>query len=260
MTASDGRLRGRVAIVTGAARGQGAAHARRLVAEGASVTLADVLEQEGRAVADQLNERAAFVALDVTDKDGWLTVVAETIDRFGPPTILVNNAGLLVPGSIVDQHVETFLKVVHTNLLGVFLGIQTVAPVMADAGGGSIINIGSTCALEGNPSVAAYASSKWAIRGLTKVAALELAKHGIRVNAVHPGPVDTPMMPHAADIARFADQPIPRAAAPDELAGVVAFLASDDAGFSTGADFVADGGMTVGRYGPSARVAVPVEA
>ena len=254
MTGSTGRLEGRVAIVTGAARGQGEAHARRLVADGASVMLTDVLDAEGSAVAAELGDRAAFALLDVTDPDGWRDVVAQTVERFGAPTILVNNAGVLIPGTIVDQDVDSFLKVLHTNLLGVFLGMKTIAPVMAQAGGGSIVNIGSTSALEGNPTVGAYASSKWGIRGLSKVAALELAEHGIRVNVVHPGPVDTPMMPHASDAARFADQPIPRAAAPEELAHLVAFLASDEASFSTGADFVADGGMTVGRYGPSAKV------
>ena len=196
------RLGGRTAIITGAAQGMGAAHARLFVAEGARVVLTDVLEEQGRALADELGEAAIFCALDVSDAAGWAKAVALAEQNFGAVDILVNNAGILGPrAEIVDLDEADFLRVVGVNLVGTFLGMKAVIPSMLRAGGGSIVNISSMAglvAVDGFPN-AAYVASKFALRGVTKAAAAEYGARGIRVNSVHPGYVLTPMTGAAGD-------------------------------------------------------------
>ena len=245
-----GRLVGKVAIITGAARGQGEAEARRFVAEGASVLLTDVLDEEGVAVAAALGEAAAYRHLDVTSEDEWTAAVADCEARFGPVTVLVNNAGILDFAPIEHQDVDTFRRVLDVNLVGPMIGMKSVAPSMRRAGGGSIINISSNAGIMGLPGVGAYVSSKWALRGLSKTAAMDLGKRGIRVNSVHPGGIDTPMtrIPgHDPNETTFAKQlPLRRFGFADEVANVVTFLASDEASYVTGAEWSVDGGATAG--------------
>lgn len=245
-----GRLEGKVAIVTGAARGQGEAEARRFVAEGASVLLTDVLDEEGNAVAASLGAAAAYRRLDVSSEEEWTAAVAEAEERFGPVTILVNNAGILDFASVEHQDVEKFRRVIEVNLVGTLIGMKTVTPSMRKAGGGSIINISSNGGIWGLPSLGAYVASKWAVRGLSKTAALDLGKRGIRVNSLHPGGIDTPMtrMPgHEPNDSGFAKSlPVGRFGLVDEVANVVTFLASDEASYVTGAEWSVDGGATAG--------------
>jgi 3alpha(or 20beta)-hydroxysteroid dehydrogenase len=249
-----GRLEGKVALISGAARGQGEAEARRFVAEGARVVVADVLVAEAAAVAADLAEDAVACTLDVRDPAGWDEAVRLAVDRFGKLDILVNNAGIVRAADIEHQPVEDFLAVLHTNLLGAWLGIRAAVPALRAAGGGAIVNTSSIAGMQGSPGMAAYSSSKFGLRGLTKVAALELAVDGIRVNSVHPGAVDTAMGPpnltreQIADALR--DQPVPRMATVEEVANLVLFLASDEAAYCTGSEYVIDGGATAGRFRP----------
>ncbi len=201
-----GRLDGKVAIVTGAARGQGAAIARRFVEEGARVLLTDVLSEEGELTAKSLGEAARFVGHDVTNASEWGQAVTAA-GELGPLSVLVNNAGIFAFTPLASVTTAEYLRIVQVNQLGVFLGMQAVAPAMTAGGGGSIINTSSTAGLKGTAGTIAYSASKWAVRGMTKVAALELAPHGIRVNSVHPGVVDTPMLP--AGSAERANAAIP---------------------------------------------------
>ncbi|MSO86774.1 MAG: glucose 1-dehydrogenase [Acidimicrobiia bacterium] len=245
-----GRLEGKVAIITGAARGQGEAEARHAVAEGASVLLTDVLDAEGEAVAADLGAAAAYRHLDVTSEEEWIAAVADAEERFGPVTVLVNNAGILDFGSIEYQDVEKFRRVIDVNLMGTMIGMKSVTPSMRRAGGGSIINISSNGGIMGLPALGAYVSSKWAVRGLSKTAAMDLGKRGIRVNSLHPGGVDTPMTrlpgqePNETLFAKSL--PMGRFGHVDEIAKVVVFLASDEASYVTGAEWSVDGGATAG--------------
>lgn len=239
-----GRLEGKVAIVTGAARGMGEADARRLVAEGAHVVVADVLDDEGRQVADALGDAAVYVHLDVADETSWEHAMSVAHQRFGPVDVLVNNAGILAQGPVDQTDPATFRHVLDVNLTGVFLGIRAVVPDMRERGG-SIVNISSAAGLVGMQGLGAYASSKWGVRGLTKCAALDLGRHGIRVNSIHPGAIRTPMAAGVTD-ADLAHQALPRVGEPDEIAAVVAFLASDDSSDMTGAELAVDGGMVLG--------------
>jgi 3alpha(or 20beta)-hydroxysteroid dehydrogenase len=244
-----GRLDGKVAIITGGARGQGAAEARLFAAEGARVVIGDVLDDMGAAVADELgSDVAAYTHLDVTDEDQWAAAVALTEDRFGPVTVLVNNAGILMFQAIHRTERADFERILQVNLTGVFLGIKAVTPSMARAGGGSIVNISSTAGLTGLPYLGAYVASKWAVRGLTKSAAIDLGSKGIRVNSVHPGGIDTPMIEGTdRDAPYYKRLPVPRMGSPDEAARAVLFLASDDASYTTGAELTVDGGATAGE-------------
>ena len=249
MAVEAGRLAGKVAIITGAARGQGAAEARLFVEHGAKVVLGDVLD-EGKAVAESLGDAATFVPMDIRREQDWAAAV-DAAHAFGPLNILVNNAAVVHFSSIVETTLEDYKRVIDINQVGTFLGIRTVVEPMKAAGGGSIINVSSIDGLQAKNAIIAYAASKWAIRGMTKVAALELGPHGIRVNSLHPGGVDTvmgnPMGLENID-EFYKRHPIPRAGRPEEMAQLALFLASDDSSYSTGSEFVADGGWTAGEF------------
>jgi 3alpha(or 20beta)-hydroxysteroid dehydrogenase len=249
-----GRLDGKVALISGASRGQGAGEARRFVAEGASVVIADVLEEPGEALAAELGSAARFVALDVTDEDAWGRAVDATVDAFGSLTVLVNNAGVLLFRQLINTPADEFRRVIDVNLVGTFLGIKAAAPAMTTSGGGSIVNISSVGGLIGLPAVSAYVASKFGVRGLTKSAAIELGDAGIRVNSVHPGSVDTPMIRpeglEGADYSPFYERlPIKRLGTVDDVTNMVLFLASDEASYVTGAEFAVDGGQATGDPG-----------
>ncbi len=247
-----GRLDDKVALISGGARGQGAAEATAMVAEGARVMIGDVLDDEGRALAEELGDAAAFVHLDVTDEASWDDAVAATVERHGSLSVLVNNAGIMRLGTIEHQDVADFHAVVAVNQVGCFLGMRAVIPAMRANGSGSIINTASISGMMGTVGLGAYSASKWAVRGLTKTAALELGHDGIRVNSVNPGTIDTAMIssPDFDDVdkdAYFAAQPIPRIGRPEEVAAMVVFLASDDSSYCTGSEFVLDGGVLAGH-------------
>lgn len=238
-----GQLEGRAALVSGGARGMGEAHVRALVAEGASVVFGDVLD-DGAALAEELGERAVFVHLDVTQEQQWLDAIAECEARFGAPTVLVNNAGIVGIAPLEKTELADFERVMAVNLTGTFLGMKTVIPAMKRAGRGSIINISSAAGLQGYPMLSAYTASKHAVRGLTKVAALELGRHDIRVNSIHPGQIDTPMTANLdADTSHI---PMRRRGTPSEVADLMIFLAGDASSYCSGAEFLIDGAMMAG--------------
>jgi 3alpha(or 20beta)-hydroxysteroid dehydrogenase len=244
------RLRGKVALVTGSARGQGEAVVRLFVSEGAKVLVTDVLDDLGKAVAASLDTSAVYLHLDVTSESDWSMAVATAKDVFGGLDILVNNAGILEFGSLATTTTEDYLRTVMVNQVGPFLGMQAAQRLMQPAGRGSIVNISSVDGLRGLNGVFAYAATKWAVRGMTKCAAMELGHVGIRVNSVHPGGVKTPMNdPHIGDMdidAMFEPLPIGRLAEPEEIANLVLFLASDESSYCTAGEFTADGGWTAG--------------
>jgi len=244
------RFNDRTAVVTGAARGLGASIARGFVAEGANVVIADVLEEEGRALAEELGDRAIFSRLDVTSDTEWAATVIATEEAFGPASVLVNNAGIVRQGRLLEMDPAAWRQVIDINLTGTYLGIRAVAPSITKAGGGAIVNISAGAGMIGVFGLGAYSSSKWGVRGLTKTAALELARDNIRVNSIHPGNVRTPMTGGADAAAAGAgfvrNLAIPRVAEPDEITRMVLFVASDEAGFSTGSEFIADGGHLLG--------------
>jgi len=245
------RLAGKVVLVSGGARGQGATHAEAVVAAGARVVVGDVRVDDARRVADSLGEAAHAVPLDVTDAASWESAVAEAVDRFGRLDVLVNNAGIADYTPIVGGDPEVYDRVIAVNQRGVYLGMRSAAPAMADAGGGSIINISSIDGLIGMPGVVGYVASKFAVRGMTKVAALELARLGIRVNSVHPGYIDTPMIrePMGDGLADSLARQVPlrRLGTSADVASLVVFLASEESSYCTGSEFVIDGGVTAGH-------------
>lgn len=252
----DGRLAGKVALVTGAARGIGAATARRFVEGGAQVVLADRRRDEGEALAAELcssrPEAAIFAELDITSEDAWAAAVGVATECFGGLDVLVNNAGTIRVKPLEDTDLETFRKVIDTNLVGAFLGIKAVMAGMAARGGGSIVNFSSVQGLEGRENMSAYASSKFGVRGLSKTAAIELGPRGIRVNVVVPGPTKTKMTERKGWTDEQYDEayggyPLGRMGNATEIADVVVFLASDESSFCTGADYVVDGGVLVGK-------------
>lgn len=250
------RLDGKVAIVTGAARGTGEATARRLVADGASVLLVDLLDELGSAVAASLGQRAYYRNGDITDESSWADIIGTAQSTFGPLTTLVNNAAILHIAPIEFTTADDYLRVIRVNELGTFLGVRESIAPMRENGGGSIVNISSIDGHHAAPGTSAYCASKFAVRGLTKVAALELGRYGIRVNCVNPAAGSNemvePLLP-GVDIAamRAAQEkhdppPIGRRGRVEDVAATVAFLASDDSTFYTGADFDLDGGITAG--------------
>ncbi|SNR89345.1 3alpha(or 20beta)-hydroxysteroid dehydrogenase [Haloechinothrix alba] len=255
------RLAGRTTLITGAARGQGAAAARRVVDEGGRVMITDVADAEGKELAASLGEAAAFTHLDVTSEQGWQEAVRATVEHFGGLDVLVNNAGMLRFRELEHTTLGEYEQIVSINQVGTFLGMRSVIAEMERSGGGSIVNVSSVEGLAGMPQVAAYTASKFAIRGMTKVAALELGSKGIRVNSVHPGLIDTGMIGDAMGGADLDLAPagnlvaLGRIGEPAEIAALVAFLASDDSSYCTGSEFVADGGSTAAhglnrpRYG-----------
>lgn len=252
------RLKGKIAIVTGAARGMGAAHASKLVEHGATVLLADVLDHEGQAHADSLGPAARYTHLDVTSPDDWRAAVALVTDTFAPPNVLVNNAGInsATKDLICDLSSEEFMQTIGVNLYGTFLGLKFAGRAMINHGdGGSIINVSSVGGLHGAIGSAAYISSKWAVRGLSKTAAIEFGCAGVRVNTIFPGLIDTPMiadvLPEVKDRGYGA---LGRIGQPEEIASLVVYLASDESSFSTGAEFVADGGRTASYAPPGKHV------
>lgn len=237
-------LEGQVALVTGGARGIGAAVVRACADEGARVVLTDVLEEDGLAVEREVGAAALFCPADVTREADWAAAVGAAEERFGPVSLLVNNAGVVEFGSIEETDPETFRRVLDINLVGPWLGMRAAAPSMRRAGAGVIVNVSSTAGLMGYAGIGAYVASKWGLRGLTKAAALDLARDGIRVCSVHPGPIATPMTA-GMDDSITAGQPIPRFGTPQEVARMVVFLAAE-ATYSTGCEFVVDGGATTG--------------
>ena len=238
-------LQGKVAIITGAASGQGAAEAKLFAAHGAKVVIADV-NPAGRAIAAELGESALFLHHDVSDEAGWTSVVSHTLDKFGRVDILINNAGVYKPGSLSETDRGLWDLHYRINQLGPFLGMRAVAPAMVKGGGGSIINVSSRAGLGKVPGVFAYASTKWALRGMSQLAALDYAPLGIRVNAIYPGIIDTPMLgENTAEQLEIYKSMIPmrRMGRPEEIAQVALFLASDAASYVTGADISVDGGF-----------------
>ncbi|WP_181720352.1 glucose 1-dehydrogenase [Nocardia gipuzkoensis] len=244
-------LNGKVALITGGARGQGAAEARLFVRRGARVVITDVLEAEGTELAESLGDAARFVRHDVSVGADWDAAAALAVSAFGSLDVLVNNAAIYTARPLTETAPEELERILRVNLVGPFRGIQAVVGPMTRAGGGSIVNISSQAGLEGLMGHAAYGSSKWGLRGLTKTAALELGPAGIRVNSVHPGPIATPMVPYlTTGPGSFPALPLQRTGVPEEVAELVAFLASDAAAYITGAEVTIDGGLAAGKFLP----------
>ena len=243
------RLKDCTAIITGGARGQGAAEARRFVEEGAFVLIADVLDSEGQALAKDLGDSAVFQHLDVTDEGNWAAVVDRLTDAGRTIDVLVNNAGILLFDRLTRSSREDFERVMDVNCTGVFLGMQAVASEMKKQQSGSIVNISSVAGLQGVGFQFSYSVSKWAVRGMTKSAAHELARDNIRVNSVHPGLIETAMLDQFPEnlqpkVESFV--PMGRSAEAAEVAELVLWLASNESSYCTGAEFVTDGGLSVG--------------
>lgn len=243
-----GKLEGKVALVTGGSRGIGAATVERFIEEGAKVVFTDILVDEGKKLAEKLGDNANFLEQDVSDEERWYEVIEETEKLFGPIHVLVNNAGTLITKNIEDTSVEEYNRLVTINQTSVFIGMKAILPSMKRAGKGSIVNLSSAGGLIGTPGNVAYGATKFAVRGMTKVAALEYAEHNIRVNSVHPAITLTPMI-QQDDSVEIVDQvaktlPLGRGSDPVECAEMILFLASDESSFSTGSEFITDGGLT----------------
>src|SRR3954462_6288991 len=244
-----GRLTEKVALISGAARGQGEAEARLFAAEGAKVVLADVLDEDGATVAKDIGDAATYLHLDVTSEEDCQLTVDKSIDRFGAVDVLVNNAGIFAINPIATTSLDEYRRIIDINQVGVFLGMRAVASHMAAPASGSIVNISSIAGLQGSAGTISYTASKFAVRGMTKVVAKELAPFGVRVNSVHPGLIDTAMLRQITDVVNDdallkSRVPMGEFATADDVANVVLFLASDDSSYCTGAEFVVDGGIT----------------
>lgn len=241
------RLRGKVVLISGGARGQGAAEARLTVAEGGRVVIGDVLEEDGRKLAAALGQGAVFVRHDVTNEADWAKAVAAA-EAMGGLHGMVNNAGIYQPSTLMETDAALFERHMRVNQLGCFLGMKAVVPAMERSGGGSIVNISSVAGLRGSPGAIAYSATKWALRGMTKAAAIDLAPRKIRVNSVHPGPIDTDMLkvrtPEQNE-RRLQLVPMRRMGTAEEVAQLVVFLLSDESGYITGAEVAIDGGATL---------------
>ena len=246
-----GQLDGKVVIVTGAAQGMGASHAARCVAEGANVVATDIQAEAGRASVEPLGNAARFVAHDVTEAESWASVLAEATQAFGQLDGLVNNAAILPEvTTIEDESPEVFERAWRVNVLGTWLGIKTCIPALRNSGGGSIVNVSSTAGMRGLHGFGSYGASKWAVRGLTKVASRELGPDDVRVNSIHPGGVDQTGMftaPSDPDQYRrfYRDHPLGRPGTPDDISSLVVFLLSDASSWITGNEHVIDGGSIV---------------
>ena len=242
-----GRLAGKVALITGGARGQGAAEGGLFAAEGARVILADVLDADGEAAAARIGDAASYRRLDVTDEAAWDALVAEIVEDHGKLDILVNNAGIYRSAPLTEMDQATYRQVIEVNQIGVWLGMKAVGRQMVGQQSGSVVNISSVAGFRGTAGSVAYAASKFAVRGMTKVAAREWGRHGVRVNSIHPGPIDTAMLQqvpgYEASPERFLRTvPLRRAADASEVAYLALFLASDESSYCTGAEFTVDGG------------------
>lgn len=249
------RFANQTVLVTGGTGGQGASHVRALHAEGANVVIGGINAERGAGLAAELGDGARFACLDVSQEESWAAAVAETEKVFGALTILVNNAGVQNPPALIEStHRATWARILDINLTGTFLGIKAAAPALRRAGGGTIINIASTMGIGGTAFYAPYVASKWAVRGLTQTAALELGRDNIRVNAIHPGVVATPFItePAAGSDTPIADfyspEPfaVPRLGQPADITALLLFLTSPHAAFITGAEYVIDGGLLLG--------------
>lgn len=249
------RFAGKVVVVTGASRGQGEAEARLFAAEGAKVVLADVLDAEGEAVATSIGADARYIHLDVSDEASWTAAMA-AVTEFGGGRldVLVNNAAILRPAAIEDTSLADYMSVISVNQVGCFLGMRAAMPLMRASGGGSIVNIASIDGIASKNGLISYTASKFAIRGMTKTAAMEWGQYGIRVNSVHPGGVNTvmgnPIGAPELETIPYQQQAMQRIGYPEEIAAAVAFLASDDSSYVTGTELVVDGGWLAGRLEP----------
>ncbi|HEX7095565.1 MAG TPA: glucose 1-dehydrogenase [Acidimicrobiales bacterium] len=257
-----GRLDGKVVIISGGARGQGEAEVRRFVAEGARVVFGDVLDDLGQKVAADVGDAARYQHLDVRREEDWDAIVATTKEQFGTIDVLINNAGVLDFGTMTHEtSLADYMRLIEINQVGVFLGMRAVLPTMLEKRRGSIVNISSTNGFSGYGGTIAYTASKFAVRGMTKTAALEYGKAGIRINSIHPGGIDTPMtrveglgeMTQEEQDAAYANFALGRVGKPEEVANLALFLASDESSYCTGAEFIVDGGMLAGFVNPHAR-------
>lgn len=242
------RFDGKVVLISGGARGQGAAEARALVAEGAKVVIGDILHQDGEALAATLGPAACFVRHDVSSEADWQKAIEAAVELGGALHGLINNAGIYIPRSLMETDAELFDRHVRINQLGCFLGMRAVVPAMEQSGGGSIVNISSTAGLRGTPHAFAYGATKWALRGMTKSAAADLAMQGIRVNSVHPGPIDTEMLKVRTpeeNARRIQLVPMQRMGTVEEVTRLVLFLLSDESEYITGAEISVDGGAAL---------------
>jgi 3alpha(or 20beta)-hydroxysteroid dehydrogenase len=250
-----GRIEGKVAIVTGGSNGLGEAIVRRFVEEGAKVVIADIDAEAGERLVTELGANARFIALDVGDEQQWADATAFTLAEFGRLDVGVNNGGIVTHAALEDIELVVYERMVRVNQTGTFLGMRAMAGPMKAAGGGSIINTSSVRGIQGANGLLAYTATKFAVRGMTKAAAMELGHHGIRVNSIHPGAMATRLIGGAdpAEVDQyFADQAIPRIGRPYEVANMALFLASDESSYSTGSEFVCDGGVTAGVRRPGA--------
>ncbi len=241
------RFDGKIVLISGGARGQGAAEARRIVAEGGRVVIGDVLDTEGQALAVELGSAALFLHHDVTDEAGWVRAVGAAV-KLGGLHGMVNNAAIYLPATLMETDAALFERHMRVNQLGCFLGMKSVVPAMERSGGGSIVNISSVAGLRGSPGAFAYSATKWALRGMTKAAAIDLAPRGIRVNSVHPGPIDTEMLKvRSEEENRHRTQLVPmkRMGTAEEVADLVLFLLSDESRYITGAEVSIDGGVSL---------------
>lgn len=249
MNVANLSMRGKVALITGGARGIGRATAEQIVAGGGQVVIADVQIEDGEALARQLGDAAAFFELDVTSEQAWAAAVAFAIERFGRLNILVNNAGIANSGSIKDFDAARWQRVIDVNLTGPYLGIRAAHNALIAGAPSAIVNVSSAAGMQGQARFHGYCASKFGLRGLTKSVAMELAPHNVRCNSVHPGAVRTPLT-EGLDLGP-ASGPFGRPADSNEIANLIVYLASDSASYSTGAEFIADGGLLAGRGPPS---------